>query len=331
MPERNETAQRHPVLVTGGAGYIGSVLVGRLLDAGYPVRALDSLLWGGQSMIQYFADPNFDFLSGDVRDTATVQRALAGCESVVHLAAIVGDPACAKAPEVAAEVNLAASKTLYRLAAEAGLSRFIFSSTCSNYGKMADQDSYVSEASELRPVSHYGRLKTEFDRYLLNQTAPRCVPTCLRFATVYGVSPRMRFDLTVNEFTRDLALGRELVVYGEQFWRPYCHVIDICRGVMTALQAPMSACHDAFNVGDTDENYTKGMLLQAIQAQVDSGTIARVEKNEDPRDYRVSFSHIRTRLDFHVTRRVPDGVAEIVRLVRSGAIPDPDAACYRNV
>ncbi|NTV25383.1 MAG: SDR family oxidoreductase, partial [Chlorobiaceae bacterium] len=210
---------KEQVLVSGGAGYIGSVLVRLLLEKGYRVRVLDNLMFGGVPIIDLLNDEDFEFMKGDVRNPDDVRRAMQGMDHVVHLAAIVGDPACAKQPDLAREVNLDGSRRMYDMANELGLKRFVFASTCSNYGKMSDPESYVDEESVLAPVSLYAETKVAVEQYLLSQpkTNP-CKPTSLRFSTVYGLSPRPRFDLTVNEFTKELALGRELVVFGEQFW-----------------------------------------------------------------------------------------------------------------
>lgn len=320
------------VLVSGGAGYIGSVLVRLMLENGYRVRVMDNLSFGGVPIIDLLNNDDFEFVKGDVRNEEDIRRALQGMDHVVHLAAIVGDPACAKQPELAREVNLEGSKRMYAIANELGLKRFVFASTCSNYGKMEDPDSFVNEQSALAPVSLYAETKVAVEQYLLSQpkTNP-CKPTSLRFSTVYGLSPRPRFDLTVNEFTKELALGRELVVFGEQFWRPYCHVVDLCRSVLAVLAAEEEkVAFDVFNVGDTSENYQKQMIVDEILKQLPESTIRYVSKNEDPRDYRVTFEKIRERLGFRITKTVPDGIRQIIQVVQDGFISNPDTNEYRN-
>src|SRR5262245_52898578 len=205
------------VLVTGGAGYIGSVLVRILLDKGYSVRAVDSLKFGGDALYDVSQHPNFEFMKGDLRQDADIDRALAGMDYVAHLAAIVGDPACKKFSDEANEVNWSASVSLFEKAEKAGIKRFVFASTCSNYGKMADPDSYVDENSELRPVSLYAELKVKFENYLLKEKKKsNTCATALRFSTVYGFSPRIRFDLTVNEFTRNVCINGAQEIWGPQ-------------------------------------------------------------------------------------------------------------------
>lgn len=324
---------KQKVLVTGGAGYIGSVLTRQLLEKGYNVRVLDSLMYGGEPIIDMLNYPNFEFVKGDIRNRADVEKALEGIDCVAHLAAIVGDPACAKQPELANSTNLEGSKLLYDVANKMGASKFVFASTCSNYGKMDDPNEYVTEESKLAPVSLYAETKVATEQYLLSQPQDNnCKPTCLRFSTVYGLSLRPRFDLTVNEFTKELALGRELVVFGEQFWRPYCHVYDLARSVVTVIEAEEEkVAFDVFNVGSTKENYQKKMLVDEVSKIIPDAQIKYVAKNEDPRDYRVSSDKIKNRLGFEPLFTVPDGIKQIKKVLDDGFIINPDDNKYKNV
>ena len=319
------------ILVTGGAGYVGSVLSRALLARGYHVRVLDSLLYGGEALLGLYAEDRFEFVHGDVRSAAVVGSALDGVEAVVHLAALVGDPVCSLEPALAREVNLDASLQLLELSRRHGVRRFLFASTCSNYGRMADSSSYLTEDSELRPVSLYAETKVAVEQALL---APAAGPIAgvLRFATVFGLSPRMRFDLTVNEFALELATRRRLTIYGEQFWRPYIHVRDAAEAIRLALEAPEAAIRgQAFNVGDTSQNYQKGALAELVRAQVGDGCrIERVHKTEDPRDYRVRFDKIADALGFRITRTVEDGVREVLGALSQGVIRDVEHPRYSN-
>jgi nucleoside-diphosphate-sugar epimerase len=284
------------------------------------VRAFDSLLFGGQSLLGVWPDPKFRLIRGDMRDREAVADALQGVDAVVHLAAIVGDPNCAREPELARAVNLDASLSLIDQAERAGVSRFIFASTCSNYGRMADADGWVDETSPLTPVSLYAETKVAVERALFERPMGSMATTALRFATVFGVSPRMRFDLTVNEFTRSLVTDRHLVVFGEQFWRPYVHVRDVARAVALVLAAPRDYVdRDVFNVGDTDQNFQKQQLVELMRPYAPDAIVEYVRREEDPRDYRVSFEKIRRRLGFRITIPVAEGIAEVARLVESGA------------
>lgn len=324
------------ILVTGGAGYVGSILIRRLLENGYRVVCLDILKFGGESLLDVWGHSNFHFIKCDVTNYNQVDQIIESnsLSAIVHLAAIVGDPACKMEPQLAKKVNWEASAHLLEKAAESGISRFVFASTCSNYGKMNDHSGFVDENSMLAPVSLYAELKVKVENLILNEMEKRgsFCPTSLRFATVYGISPRMRFDLTVNEFTKELAKGRELKVFGEQFWRPYCHVNDFSRAILTVLASPPEkVAYNVFNVGDTDENYTKKMIIDELLRQVPEARVKYIRKDEDPRDYRVNFSKIRNELGFQISKRVPDGIREIIEMIRTGIIQDTEDQRYYNI
>jgi nucleoside-diphosphate-sugar epimerase len=325
-----DSVARGSVLVTGGAGYVGSVVVDELLARGLSVRVLDSLAHGSvPSFFLAWGDPRFEFVRGDVRDPEARRSALRNVDAVVHLAAIVGDPACARQPELAKEINYDATTALVDEAKAAGVERFIMASTCSNYGKMSETD-LATEDFELRPVSLYAETKVAAETEVLSRNGTPA-PCCLRFATVFGTSPRMRFDLTVNQFARDVALKRELVVYGEQFWRPYVHVRDVALAVALALEAPREAiAGKVYNVGDQGSNYRKLDLVEFLKKRFPDATVEFVHKDEDPRDYRVSFDKIAAGLNFKAEWSVEDGIDEVIALLSSGLLDDPYAATYRN-
>jgi nucleoside-diphosphate-sugar epimerase len=320
------------ILVTGGAGYIGSTLVPLLLGEGHRVRVLDILLHGGESLLGVWSHPSFEFIRGDICDEATVRTAVAGMQAVIHLAAVVGDPACARQPDVARAVNLEAAIRLIEESRHAGVQRFIFASTCSNYGKMKDPNSYVNEESELTPVSLYAETKVAVEKVLLQGglTSAWC-PTPLRFATVFGVSPRMRFDLTVNEFTMEMLTKKHLKVFGEQFWRPYVHVRDAARAIQLVIgSSSAEVAGHVYNVGATDQNFQKQQLVELIRPHAPDAVVEFVHKTEDPRDYRVSFSRIKNHLGFAITRTVTDGISEVAQLVQDKVIGNFGEPKYRN-
>ena len=319
--------------MTGGSGYIGALLVRELLEAGHEVRVLDSLLHGQEDIAAEQEAAGVKVVRGDIRDAEARAEALAGIESVVHLAAIVGDPACALDPEVSDDVNVKATESLVADAGTAGVQKLVFASTCSNYGRMADPTVPITEDGELAPVSLYAEQKVGMEKLILGGAGESGLkPTCLRFATVYGVGRRMRFDLTVNEFTRELWADRELEVFGEQFWRPYIHVRDAGRAVLTVLEAPAEkVSHNVFNAGRSGENYRKLDLVEEIGRQTDKGKVSYVKKNEDPRDYKVSFDKIKTELGFETLMTVPDGIGEILAALDAGTFGDPFDPRYKNI
>jgi nucleoside-diphosphate-sugar epimerase len=322
------------VTVTGGAGYVGALLVDELLESGRDVRVLDVLLHGQEDVAGELEARGVEVVRGDIRDADARRKALEGAEAVVHLAAIVGDPACARDPELSNDVNVEGSRALVKDARELGVERLVFASTCSNYGRMADPTVPIDEGGELRPVSLYAEQKVGIEKALLdsgNGNGQGLRPTCLRFATVYGVGDRMRFDLTVNEFTRDLWADKHLEVFGERFWRPYIHVRDAARAVRTVLDSPAEkVAGTVFNAGHSDENYRKLDLVEIITGKLGRGDVEYVSRDEDPRDYKVSFEKIRSELGFEPVNRVPDGIDEIVGALEEQRFGDPYDGRYRN-
>ncbi|MCX7698787.1 MAG: NAD-dependent epimerase/dehydratase family protein [Candidatus Goldbacteria bacterium] len=323
------------VLLTGAAGYIGSVATALLLNNGFKVVALDNLMYGGESLLSYWHNPMFKFIKLDITDIKSIREFLKknNFDAIIHLAAIVGDPACAKNKDLAYKVNMEGSLNLIEAAIKNGVKRFIFASTCSNYGKMSPDEHFVDENSPLAPVSLYAELKVKVENIILNEIEKNDTfcPTCLRFATVYGLSPRMRFDLTVNEFTKELALGRELQVFGEQFWRPYCHVYDIANAIKIVLTAEETkVAYNVFNVGEDEENYQKKMIIGEIIKFIPNAMVKYIFKAEDPRDYRVSFKKIKDILNFKITKKVPDGIYEILTALNAGLFNNPDFGGFYN-
>jgi nucleoside-diphosphate-sugar epimerase len=320
-------------LVSGGAGYLGIPAIDELNAGGRSVRVLDALLHGDQDELAADLDARgVEVVRGDIRDPAARARALDGVGEIVHLAAIVGDPACARDPQLARAVNVEGTAALVAEARAAGVRRFVFASTCSNYGRIADATVPIAEDGALAPVSLYAEQKVAVEQSLLNGAQAPMQVTCLRLATLYGVAPRMRFDLTVNEFTRDLWADRGLEVFGEQFWRPYVHVRDAARAIRLVLEAPAErVAGEVFNVGTTGENYRKLDLVDIVRSRIDRGTVSFVQRDEDPRNYKVSFDKIARVLAFEAAMTVPDGVAEIVAALDSGRFRDPFDGRHRNI
>jgi nucleoside-diphosphate-sugar epimerase len=287
---------------------------------------LDNLLFDQGSALAGVLDvPELSFIHGDLREPEALEPALEGATDVVLLAALVGDPCCSTYPEEARAVNVDGARLLLDSIEGRGIDRFVFTSTCSNYG-LRETDEPATEESELAPLSLYAETKVEFEHEVLGRVERvDFAPTILRLSTAYGLSDRMRFDLTISEFARTLAMGEELVVFDADTWRPYCHVADISRAIAWALDADRGAVTgEVFNVGHDDENYTKRMVVDAALERLGGeGRVDYEEGGRDPRNYRVSFEKIHS-LGFEPQRRMPDAVGRLIEAVRAGAFGDVD-------
>ena len=320
------------IVVTGGAGFIGAQVCLDLVASGHQVRAFDVLQHDQQGVAEQLQGSGVELIRADIRDPTARERALSAATAVVHLAAIVGDPACALEPELALAVNIDGTHALATDAERLGVKRFVFASTCSTYGSVPDPDVAVDESGVLVPVSLYARQKAELERWLLDRNHGPLAPIILRFATVYGVAPRMRFDLTVNEFVRDLWADRTLEVFGENYWRSCVHVRDAGRAIRLALEAPIErVAGEVFNVGRPGEDYTKLDLLEEIRKLTDRGRVEFVHRDVDPRHYKVNFAKIHDVLGFEGQMTVPDGIAEVFAGLDQHRFGDPFDGHYRNL
>jgi len=318
------------ILVTGAAGYVGGTLTRRLLaDPETSVVGVDlcEMDHGADGVREILDHPRFTMVRADVRDTSALEPLLATSDAVVHLAAVVGDPAGKRDPERTRAINVGASQDLIAASKKAGVKHFVFVSTCSNYG-VSDSDTLVTEDGDLNPVSLYAETKVAVEKALLAET--ELPATVCRFATVYGVAPRMRFDLTVNQFTIEALQDGVLEIYGEQFWRPYVHVEDAARAIELVLATPEKSIGRVYNVGDSGENYTKGMMYELLKERLPELEAKWVDINEDPRSYKVSFQRIADELGYATTWTVPTGMDQIISQARLGAFPDPKAGRFRN-
>lgn len=309
------------VLVVGGAGYVGSVLVPVLTAAGAAVTILDDLIYGhGFAITHLLEQPGVAFVKADLADHERVLAAVGESSDVVLLASLVGDPICKRYPALAARVNRDASTALYdAVAGTVGVGRFVFASTCSNYGITASAEP-ATETTELNPQSLYAQTKIDVEHHLLGRAADAGTTTAvLRFATAYGLSPRMRFDLTVSHFTRTLAAGAPLVVHDADTWRPYCHVRDLATAIVTVLTAPPEQVHgEVFNVGSDDQQFTKRMLIDEIARHVDDADVEYRQGDTDPRDYRVDFGKITRTLGFRAGHTVQASIPLLLQALRHG-------------
>jgi nucleoside-diphosphate-sugar epimerase len=311
------------ILVVGGAGYVGTVLTARLLEAGARVRILDQLIYDNGFAVQHLLDRDgCNFVRGDLCDEATLKAAAAGMTDVVLLASLVGDPICKKYPELAVKVNQGGAQRIIDSLDALGIGRFVFTSTCSNYG-IHDSASLATESSALNPQSLYAQTKIEVEQHLLERSkSSDACGTVLRISTAYGLSPRMRFDLTVSQFAWELASGAPLLVYDADTWRPYCHVRDISKAIMTVLTAPDTSVRaQVFNVGDTGQQFTKRMIVEEVQKHVPGTQVEYRSGDTDPRNYRVSFEKIRDKLGFTCDMTVQSYLPRLVSAVQGGVFP----------
>jgi len=330
------TENRH-ILITGGAGYIGSLLTAELLRAGCRVTVVDSLLFGGESIAPFLYHPNFQFVKADVTEPRAIREAVKGewqkPDALVHLAAIVGFPACqAVGPQVAWKYNVEATKTVFGQAADLGVKRFIFGSTYSNYGLAADGQP-VDEDSPLTPQSLYAETKIASEQYLLEQKNASCAPLSFRFATLYGISPRTRFDLIVNQFVLEAFTRRELIIYQRGYSRSFVHVHDVVRGVILGLEAEESKVRgQVYNLGTERGNYTKDQIVALVLKRMPETTVEYKDLTfgGDMRDITVSFAKVQRELGFEARLDVDDGVREVLHVLKTGLIRNPLDEKYRN-
>jgi nucleoside-diphosphate-sugar epimerase len=316
------------ILVTGGAGYIGSVLTHKLVELGYNVRIIDSLIYGKDGISDLISKNSVELIEKDIRDEKTLNEAVKEIDCVIHLAAIVGDPLCKKIPIAAKQINEDATKKLVTISKEHGVKRFIFASTCSNYGSASNT---VDENSPIQSLSLYSTTKVNSENFILNTKNSSFEPCILRFATAHGLSPRMRFDLLLQEFLRDAILDKKIRIYGPNFWRPLAHVDDISNACIAALKSPSDIISgEIYNVGHTRENYTKKMLAEIIQEFVPSTEIEIIESKKDLRTYKVSFDKIKNNLKFISKKTIRDSISDILTEIQKGSL-DPKASEFSNM
>ncbi|MDK1028781.1 MAG: NAD(P)-dependent oxidoreductase [Anaerolineae bacterium] len=330
------TDLRH-ILITGGAGYIGSLLTSELLRANYRVTVLDSLLFGGESLVPFMHHPNFRFFKADVTEPRAIRDNTKGewpiPYALVHLAAIVGFPACqAVGKQVTWQYNVEATKMVFEQAATLGVERFVFASTYSNYGLSSDGKP-VTEESPLNPQSLYAETKIAAEEYLIDQKDASTAPISFRFATLYGMSLRTRFDLIVNQFVLEAFTKRELIIYQRGYSRSFVHILDVIRGIIMVLEVPEKKIRgQVFNLGTPEGNYTKDEIVGLILKRMPETVVEYKDLTfgGDMRDITVSFDKIKRELGFETTLTVDDGVREVLFALKTGLIRNPADEKYRN-
>jgi nucleoside-diphosphate-sugar epimerase len=327
----------HHVLITGGAGYIGSMLTSELLRANYRVTVLDSLLFGGESIVPFLHHPNFHFVKADVTESRAVRDSLKRDwqkpDAVIHLAAIVGFPACqAVGKSVAWKYNVEATKNVYGQASDLGVERIVFASTYSNYG-LSEDGKPVTEESPLNPQSLYAETKIASEEFLLAQKDSTCAPLLFRFATLYGISPRTRFDLIVNQFVLEAFTKRSLIIYQRGYSRSFVHIRDAVRGMMMGIEVDREKVRgQVFNLGTDNGNYTKSDIVNLVLKRMPETVVEYKDLTfgGDIRDITVSFEKIKRVLGFDAALNVDDGVREVLFALKTGLIRNPADDRYRN-
>lgn len=306
------------IVVTGGAGFVGSTLVPRLLAAGHTVHVVDSLMFGGQALLPHFLNPRFSFAEVDVRDRSALGPELEGAHAVVHLAALVGYPLCKKLPREAVEVNVGGTENVLELMPKDA--RLLYGSTGSNYGEVVG---ICTEDTPLNPLSLYGETKTTAEA----MCRQRGNAVCMRFATAFGIAPRLRLDLLINDFAWQAIHNKYLVVYERHFRRTFIHITDIARAFLHMLDRWDTLEHDVFNVGHDSMNFTKKGIVELLQQRLDFLVhYAEIGSDDDKRDYEVDYSRIRES-GFDNTVNIDRGIDELVRALPLMKLHNP----YSNV
>jgi nucleoside-diphosphate-sugar epimerase len=334
---KTHPANEAHVLITGGAGYIGSLLAGELLRRGARVTVVDDLLYGGEALLAYLPHPNFHFVKANVWEPRAIRSAIREDwprpQAVVHLAAIAGFPACqAVGRQVAWRYNVESTQHVFEQAEGLGAERFLYISTYSVYG-LAPEGRPVTETTPLNPQSLYAETKIASERYLLGQMGANCAPLIFRVATVYGLSPRTRFDMIVNQFVLEAYTRRELLIYQRGYSRSFVHIQDAARGILLGLEAPVEKIRgQVYNLGSDEGNFTKDQIVSLILKRLPETMVTYKDMTfgGDMRDIRVSFDKICQELDFKTGLTVEDGIREVLAALRSQTIRTPQDQRYRN-
>ena len=316
------------VLVVGGAGYLGSILIRKLLKKGYKVRVMDNLTYGDDG-IKNINHKNFEFEKGDIRNLAEIVEAVKDVDAVTHLAAIVGDPACALNPKKTIEINYLATKALVEVCKYFQINRFVFASTCSVYGATSGETE-LTEESKLNPVSLYARSKIECENAILEAIDENFSPTILRMGTLCGYSPRMRFDLVVNLFAAQALMERKITIFGGDQWRPFLHIEDAAEAFIKCLESPIEKVRgQIFNIAS--ENCKILTLGKIIKDTIGKDVEIEVKRKvEDRRNYKVSWKKIEKQLGFKPKKSIENAISKIKKVIENGTIKNFKNPKYWN-
>lgn len=315
------TKSRQRILVTGGAGFIGSILVRLLLENSYKVTVLDSFLYEDKALSS--VQKGLRIVRGDVRVSSVVREAMKGVNAVIHLAEIVGDPACDVDPVRSKSINFGGTKVVADIAKEYGIRTFVYASSCSVYG-LTSNERLCSETDVFNPQSLYAELKIAAEHYLMSIACDAFAPTILRLSTIFGASFRPRFDLVVNTLSAKAAREGSIVIQGGGNWRPFIHVADVAQVILAVIERPSRNGPEVFNVGHDSQNFTILQVGELVQQLVPGTTLSVIEQaSSDARSYRVDFSRLRETIPIRPQRTVADGIQELVKLVSMVNYTDP--------
>jgi nucleoside-diphosphate-sugar epimerase len=307
------------VMVTGGAGYVGSSLVPKLLDAGYEVSVLDLYLYGDDLFREFRGHPNLREVKGDLRDRQSVARALDGCDCVIHLACISNDPSFDLDPELGKSINFDCFRPLIRASKGAGVRRFIYASSSSVYGIRNDLD--VTEDLPLRPLTDYSKFKAMCEDVLDEEREPGFATVILRPATVCGYAPRLRLDLTVNILTNLAITDGKITVFGGQQLRPNLHIKDMTDLYLRLLEADEAAIDGkVWNAGY--HNLRVREIADMVRERVGDDVEIVVTPTDDHRSYHVSSDRILREFGFSARRSVSDAILDLKSAFEAGSVPN---------
>lgn len=316
---------KRTILLIGGAGYVGTVLTDHFLSQGFSVRVIDNFTYENQfAVASFIGNSNYSIHYGDMTIEDELDRVCdESLDYVVLLAGLVGDPITKKYPDLHQKVNVDGIKKVIDYFDDKSIQKLLFISTCSNYG-LIETGELADENFDLKPLSLYAKAKVDAEKYILSKKNKVAYSaTILRFATAFGLSPRMRFDLTVSEFARTLYFNKTLKVFDENTWRPYCHVRDFARLINIVLDAERRKVDfEVFNAGGEGNNFTKQMIVDAILSQIPQGRVEYSGSGSDPRNYKVSFKKVFDRLGFTPAYSVEDGIIELIKALKMGLYAD---------
>lgn len=319
------------IILIGGEGYIGTVVSKYLVAKDYEVLSFDNLIYqNSTNVISNQYHPNYSFIFGDIRDGYKLNQVLDRKSKVIILAGLVGDPITKKYPLISEQINNIGIKNVIDISINKKVKKIVFISTCSNYGVISDED-VADENFTLNPLSSYAKSKVENEKYLLNNSNENTSITILRFATAFGISPRTRFDLTVNEFVKTAYLNKKLIIYDKETWRPYCHVNDFARAIELIIREDQNKVNNQiYNVGGNENNFTKKMILDKIKQKISGLEYEFIEDSKDRRNYKVSFEKIQNELNFKINYSVDYGINELLQAFKSNIFNFSDENTYGN-